>query len=162
MDINIIWNEEEATEIEALNEIFGLQEVETMGKYTTEYDMQVNNFLAITGTTLEITRDEVVKKWGQYRWKYSCKLRRGHKTYTFPFFDSVKNFEEDKRPSKYDILACLDTYDYIRDIKDFALEFGYDIWDEETEKTYNACMRQSKKLHNLFTDEELEMLAEIR
>ena len=133
-----------------------------MSKYITEYDMQANNFLALTGTTLEITRDEVVKKWGWDRWKYSCKLRRGRKTYTFPFFDSVANYEEDKRPSKYDILACLDTYDYINDIKDFALEFGYNIYDKETEKTYNACMRQSKKLHNLFTDEELEMLAEIR
>ena len=133
-----------------------------MSKYITEYDMQANNFLALTGTTLEITRDEIVEKWGWYRWKYSCKLRRGHKTYTFPFFDSVKNFEEDKRPSKYDILACLDTYDYIRDIEDFTFEFGYDIQNEETERTYNACMKQSKKLHNLFTDEELEMLAEIR
>ena len=133
-----------------------------MNKYITEYDMQANNFLALTGTTLEITRDEVVKKWGWDRWKYSCKLERGHRTYTFPFFDSVKNFEEDRRPSKYDVLACLDTYDYISDIGDFALEFGYDIYDKKTEKTYNACMRQSKKLHNLFTNEELEMLAEIR
>lgn len=133
-----------------------------MSKYITEYDMQANNFLALTGTTLEITRDEVVKKWGSYRWKYSCKLRRGHKTYTFPFFDSAANYEEDKRPSKYDILACLDTYDYIYRLEDFASDFGYNIEDKETEKIYNACMRQSEKLHGLFTDEELEMLAEIR
>ena len=133
-----------------------------MNKYITEYDMKANNLLALTETTLEITRDEVVKKWGLYRWKYSCKLRRGHKTYTFPFFDSAANYGEDKRPSKYDILACLDTYDYISDIEDFALEFGYDIEDRETKGIYNACMRQSKELHGLFTDEELEMLAEIR
>ena len=133
-----------------------------MSKYITEYDMQANNFLALTGTTLEITRDEVVKKWGWDRWKYSCKLRRGHKTYTFPLVDSVVNYRKNKRPSKYNILACLDTYDYISDIRNFALEFGYDICDKETEKTYNACMRQSQKLHELFTDEELEMLAEIR
>ena len=133
-----------------------------MSKYITKYDMQANNFLALTETTLEITRDEVVEKWGQYRWKYPCKLRRGHKTYTFPFFDSVVNFKEDTKPSKYDILACLDTYDYIYRLEDFASEFGYDIEDKETKKIYNACMRQSKKLHELFTDEELEMLAEIR
>ena len=133
-----------------------------MSKYITEYDMQANNFLALTETTLEITRDEVVEKWGWYRWKYSCKLRRGHKTYTFPFFDSAANYEENKRPSKYDILACLDTYDYIYRLEDFASEFGYDMEDKETKRTYNACMRQSKKLHGLFTDEELEMLSEIR
>ncbi len=133
-----------------------------MNKYITEYDMQADNFLALTEATLEITRDEVVEKWSQYRWKYSCKLRRGHKTYTFPFFDSVANYEKDERPSKYDVLACLDIYDYIQGLEDFASEFGYDIEDEETKKTYNACMRQSKNLHGLFTDEELEMLAEIR
>ena len=133
-----------------------------MSKYITEYDMQANNFLALTGTTLEITRDEVVKKWGLYRWKYSCKLRRGHKTYTFPFYDSVANYEKDEKPSEYDILACLDTYDDIQGLEDFASEFGYDIEDKETERTYNACMRQSKELHRLFTNEELEMLSEIR
>ena len=132
-----------------------------MKKYMTEYDIQANNFLVVTGTTLEITRDEVVEKWGWYRWKYCCELRRGDKTYTFPFFDSVKNFEEDEKPSKYDVLACLDTYDDISDIEEFALEFGYDIEDKETKKTYNACMRQSKKLHGLFTNEELEILTEI-
>ena len=133
-----------------------------MNKYITEYEMQANNFLALTDTTLEITRDEVVQKWGWYRWKYSCKLRRGHKTYTFPFFDSAANYEKDERPTAYDILACLDTYDYIQGLEDFASEFGYDIEDKETKRTYNACMRQSEKLHNLFTDEELETLSEIR
>ena len=133
-----------------------------MSKYITEYDTQANNFLTLTNTTLEIRRDEIVKKWGWYRWKYNCELRREHKTYIFPFYDSVANYEKDEKPSEYDVLACLDTYDYIQGIEDFASEFGYDIEDRETEKTYNACMRQSKKLHDLFTDEELEILAEIR
>ena len=133
-----------------------------MNKYITEYDMQANNFLALTGTTLEITRDDVVEKWGWYRWKYNCKLERGGKSYSFPFFDSVANYEKDERPSKYDVLACLDTYDYIQGIEDFVLEFGYDIEDKETKRIYNACMKQSEKLHGLFTDEELEILAEIR
>lgn len=133
-----------------------------MNKYITEYDMQANNFLALTGATLEITRYGAVKKWGWYRWKYNCKLEREGKTYTFPFFDSVANYKGGKEPSKYDVLACLDTYDYIQGIEDFAFEFGYDIEDEETEKTYNACMRQTEELHRLFTVEELEMLSEIR
>lgn len=132
-------------------------------KYMTEYDIQANNFLAITNTTLEITRLEIVKKWGAYRWKYYCKLRRKNKTYSFPFFDSVANYREDKRPTKYDVLACLDTYDYIQGLEDFAREFGYDLYEdyEATEKIYKACMKQSEKLHGLFTDEELEMLFEI-
>ena len=137
-------------------------------KHITEYDMQANNFLVATGTTLEITRTEIVcvelvNRWRAHRWKYYCKLRRGNKTYSFPFYDSVANYEEGKRPTKYDVLACLDTYDYINGIEDFALEFGYNLYDnyKETEKIYKACMKQSEKLHGLFTDEELEMLSEI-
>lgn len=134
-------------------------------KYITEYDMQANNFLMATGTTLEITQVEIVFKWGAHRWKYYCKLRRSNKTYSFPFYDSIANYEKGERPTKYDVLACLDTYDYINNIEDFANEFGYDICDDEdykeTEKIYKACMKQSEKLHGLFTDEELEMLTEI-
>lgn len=137
-------------------------------KYMTEYDMQANNFLATTGTRLEITQVEIVNtelayRWGAHRWKYYCKLRRGNKTYSFPFYDSVANYEKGERPTKYDVLACLDTYDYINGLEDFAFHFGYDIEDnyKETEKIYKACMKQSEKLHGLFTNEELEILAEI-
>lgn len=132
-------------------------------KYITEYDMKANNFLMATGTTLEITRVEIIDKWGGYRWKYYCKLRREHKTYSFPFYDSLANYKKCKRPTKYDILSCLDTYDYINNIEEFANEFGYDLYEdyEATEKIYKACMKQSEKLHGLFTDEELEMLSEI-
>lgn len=138
-------------------------------KYITKYDMQANNFLATTGTTLEITRIEIVctelaNRWLAHRWKYYCKLRRGSKTYSFPFYDSVANYQNNERPSKYDVLACLDTYDDINSIEDFANEFGYNLCDnyKETEKVYKACMKQSEKLHGLFTDEELEMLTDIR
>lgn len=132
-------------------------------KYITEYEMQANNFLVATGTTLEITRVKITYNWSGKIWQYYCKLRRGHKTYSFPFYDSVVHYIENKRPSKYDILACLETYDYIDGIKDFANEFGYDIEEnyKETEKIYKVCMKQSEKLHGLFTDEELEMLSEI-
>lgn len=132
-------------------------------RYMTEYDAQANNFLVATGTTLEITRIEIVDKWMGWRWKYYCKLRRGRKTYSFPFYDSIANYEKGERPTKYDVLACLDTYDYINGIEDFANEFGYDLCEnyKETEKIYKACMKQSEKLHGLFTDEELEMLTEI-
>lgn len=132
-------------------------------KYITEYDVQANNFLVTTGTTLEITRIKTTYQWGLKSWRYYCKLRRGRKTYSFPFFDSVAHYIEGKRPTKYDILACLETYDYIKDVEDFANTFGYDIEEnyKETEKIYKACMKQSEKLHGLFTDEELEMLSEI-
>lgn len=132
-------------------------------RYMTEYDVQANNFLVATGTTLEITRIEIVDKWMGWRWKYYCKLRRNHKTYSFPFYDSIANYTTGERPTKYDVLACLDTYDYINGIEDFANEFGYNLCEnyKETEKIYKACMKQSEKLHGLFTDEELEMLAEI-
>ena len=130
-------------------------------KHISEYEIQAINFLADTNTRLEITQTKPVYKWGGYRWQYSCKLRRGHKTYTFPFFDSVANYISGERPTKYDVLACLDTYDYIDGLQDFMNDFGYE-YSEETIKTYKACMKQSEKLHGLFTDEELEELNDIR
>ena len=129
-------------------------------KHISEYEVKAINFLADTNTRLEITQIKPIYKWGAYRWQYSCKLRRGHKTYTFPFYDSVKHYIDGERPTKYDILACLDTFDHIDGFQDFINEYGYDC-TEEAEKIYRACMKQSEKLHGLFTDEELEELNNI-
>lgn len=130
-------------------------------KHISQYEMQALNFLADTNARLEITQIKPVYMWNGYRWQYSCKLRREHKTYTFPFFDSVANYINGERPTKYDVLACLDTYDYIDGLQDFMNEFGYE-YSKETEKIYRACMKQSEKLHGLFTNEELEKLNDIR
>ena len=60
MDINIVWNEDEITEIETLNEIFNLQEGKTMKKVIYNIKNErgnavANQFLTIEGTDYTFT-----------------------------------------------------------------------------------------------------------
>ena len=60
MDIDIVWNEEELEAIEELNEIFNLQEVETMKKVIYNIKNErgnnvANQFLTIEGTDYTFT-----------------------------------------------------------------------------------------------------------
>lgn len=63
------------------------------------------------------------------------------------------------KPSAYDILACLDTYD--GSFKDFCNEFGYDTDSRKAEKVYFAVQEQTDGLRRIFTPEQLEQLQEI-
>ena len=133
--------------------------------FIDEYEQMAIDFLKATGTRLEITAKRNVngtpkksKMTGGN--EYYCKLRRGHKTYSFTFNDSIHNRVEHIRPTKYDVLACLETWDYLENFDDFMWEFGYDN-DEHARSVYKACMKQSEKLHGLFNDKEIEMLNDI-
>lgn len=67
-------------------------------------------------------------------------------------------------PTAYDILAGLGLC-YSEDFDDFIAEYGYEIASktdyERALATYEACRDQSTQLQILFSDEELELLAEI-
>lgn len=72
--------------------------------------------------------------------------------------------QKKRTPSSYDILACLDVL-YCDTFEEFCDEFGYsDQPLKEHDKimqTYLKCREQSNALKKLFTDEQLEQLAEI-
>lgn len=73
-------------------------------------------------------------------------------------------------PNVNDIIECIISdmysYDNTTDMEDFAMEFGYELYDEypkynkETERIYKACKRTSEAMHKMFTDTELEMLSD--
>lgn len=46
------------------------------------------------------------------------------------------------------------------DLEDFAMEFGYDLYDKETKNLYNTLTKQAEKLEKIFSEEELEQLQE--
>ena len=109
-------------------------------------------------------------------------------TYTAVFHDSVANCEKNKPLNKDDILHAFlmdaGSYDMSTSEKDFLEEFGYDefkMYDSYARyrsisfledcyalsdvklfkdglKAYQACRKASEKLHNMFTDEEIEQL----
>lgn len=122
--------------------------------------------------------------------KYRLALKYNNKTFTFSFHDSVRNYEEGKNLNKEDALYCVltDSYCYedTRNIKDFLNAFGYDEFDlypyiengytladlysfasgvdvdqlRAGLKAYRGCKRAFEKLHEIFTEKELEELQE--
>ena len=98
--------------------------------------------------------------------KYDVVVKYKGKQYTTTYQCNVKEM-----PKVKDIMYCLlldaNCYDTTRDIKDFAEELGYELYDydcgdynKETKRVYNACKKTSEEMHRLFTSEEMEMLYE--
>lgn len=138
----------------------------------TNYDKQATNFLTKANTTMKITRVAIVDRFPNcddrptgYRWKYRITLHRNEKYYTFNFYDSIKNYMENNRPTKYEVLACLEKYEPWGDIWNFAGEYGYTIESREDfnriEKIRKSCEKQYRKLLDFFGAEFLEELQEI-
>jgi rhodanese-related sulfurtransferase len=48
----------------------------------------------------------------------------------------------------------------LEDFKDFCESFGYDEDSRKAYKVYKKCIKQSEKIHKLFSDAELEKLDE--
>lgn len=130
------------------------------------YKKQASDFLESTGTKLTVARYNKYTapeaNWSPSGYCYRVKLEReGKPSYSFNFWDSVANMQAHKKPSAYDILACLDTYiDTDMSIDDFASEFGY-TKPSKAIRAYNDSIEQTRKLKELFTTEQLERLAEI-
>lgn len=140
-----------------------------------KYEEQAKKFLADTGTTIEIVKAVPqkpplwVKKDEEHGINYYVALKNKKGTYGFDFWGSIADAEKIKRgdghgtkPTAYDILACL-TAD-MGDVSfiEFCDNFGYDNDSIKTQKTYVACVEQSKELHKLFSESELEALSEIQ
>lgn len=88
---------------------------------------------------------------------YRVRIDWNHKTYSFDFTDSVYNTEQNERPSCYDVLACLQTYELdVTDVWDFAKEYGYEINDRESykkvERTFKAVQKEYRNVIRLFGD----------
>lgn len=134
------------------------------------YEQQAKDFLSSTGSELKMVFVATVEKAfpgdrGR-RNKYQVVLTRGgDKGFGFEFFDSIFNTMDGKKPSKYDILSCLDPYFEYKDMWEFANELGYVISNKKSfeyaQSVYNEAKRQSEKLQEMYSTEELQRLAEI-
>lgn len=136
----------------------------------SEYEVQANEFLRMADTKMTISRVGEVKGFpfdkGDKLWhyKYQVTLSRNHKQYRFTFYDSFANLSQNKRPSRYDVLASVEKYDPV-DFDWFCSEFGYECEDPQDEKlarkVYKACQKQYERLNELFGDELMIKLQEI-
>lgn len=137
----------------------------------TEYEVQANEFLKHSGTKMTISRQGEVKGFpfdmhdSLWHYKYQVTLTRCKKQYRFQFYDSNYNWQNNKRPSRYDVLACVEKYEVPYDVQDFAQEYGYDIDDQQeykrVKKIHQACKNQYDRLLDLFGEKLMEQLREI-
>lgn len=72
----------------------------------------------------------------------------------------VKN-KHYRAPSAYDVLACLDPYTPST-FREFCDEFGYNDDSISARRVFDACSEESDNLRQLYSDKELEALAEIQ
>lgn len=93
----------------------------------------------------------------------SVSMARGGQKIAFPFGLSVKDTEQiragtfEEWETLYAVLTCCGSDFFIPDtFGEFCDDFGYDEDSRKALKTFEACRIQSKKLHKIFTDEEVQ------
>ena len=126
----------------------------------SEYEKQAQDFLESTGTELTVEYSHYSKYFPsdeEPRAVFEFTLCRAGKEYVGTFGQSIA--ARDKTPSAYDILACLDYWE--GNFEDFCGEYGYSDDSISALNTYNAVIKQSVGLKELFTFYELEKLGEI-
>ena len=98
---------------------------------------------------------------------YRVFIRYNGKNTSFLFGDSLQNGYDGimaaDKPQEYkntilDIIVSESIQ--LEDFKDFCESFGYDEDSRKAYRIYKKCVRQSEKIHKLFSDSELEQLDE--
>lgn len=124
----------------------------------SQYDKAVN----LVAKKFNITLKVISSHYGFMQWDnktkrevFKLQLRRGRKSYTFEFGQSISKGSEE--PNLYDVLTCLQKYD-VGTFEDFCGDFGYDLDSRTAEKTYKAVVKEFEAMERLFSSEELEVL----
>lgn len=90
---------------------------------------------------------------------YRVTLTRNGKRIGFIFNDNIYN-ECDKNDFIFSLLRDSQAFENARNLTDFMLDFGYDNIPQ-AKQVYNACKKQSDRLHKLFNNTEIETLEKI-
>ncbi len=132
-----------------------------------DYQKQAQDFLDQTRTVVMVAYD----RKGRYfpddtesRDIYNITLARGERSYTFRFGQSIahtKGNGDTQEPTAYDVLACLTKYDP-GDFENFCAELGYDEDSRTAEAVHRAVKAEFAELCRLYSDAELELMAEIQ
>lgn len=129
----------------------------------TDYERQAADFLKKHGAQMIISHATECGEWLQSPmtggYLYNVRINRNGKSWTFRFSDCKANYQTNRRPTKYSVLACIEKYnpkDYAEDMWDFAKEYGYKVTDkksfDETERIYKAVQKEYKNVMRMFGD----------
>lgn len=109
-----------------------------------------------------------------YRNRYRVTVSRNGKRYTYTFYNSLRDYETNKRPSvnkpsEYDVLSCVEKIGF-GSFEEFCDEYGYDAYSEdnrgryrrnaESYKIYKAVDKEYIGIDRVFGD-DIGELAEI-
>ena len=105
------------------------------------------------------TDEDLKDDWRKNANKYQVKISYFGKSYVTDYY---MGSALTRKPSKKDVLnsMLLDDISGI-DFDEFCCEFGYDNDSIKALKTYKACQRETKALHNMFDSDEIDMLREL-
>ncbi len=134
-----------------------------------EYYKQAKDFMTKHRITIKkIQLDTRPPKWednpryNRFRYQIIVTKKPQNKSLTFKFWDSINNFYQNKRPTNYDILACLSMESYVyEDFEDFCSSLGYSSDSIKALRTFKEVNRFAKRINKFFTSVELEELREI-
>ena len=111
------------------------------------------------------TQEDFSYEWKKTTNKWQVKLIYFDKEYVTNFFMEsvlINPWGRAKRPTIKDVLYSM----IVDDVNDmdfytFCKEYGYDNDPINALKIYKACQKQTKAYHNMFDDEEREILQEL-
>lgn len=145
----------------------------------TDYVRQAKQFLTDCDATMQMMYlgKNVPENWGDGREhdNYIVNITTPRGNMQVKFWDSLNHTLENenrrlsglprnKKPTEYDILACLTTYD-VGDIEDFISEFGYEIKKRgdftRIQNIYNAVKKEYEDVCRCFTEKQIEKLQDI-
>ncbi len=132
--------------------------------HNNKYETQAVKFLNTHNTNFSIkllNKSKYFSDDDKERNIYEITISNKKHSFTFTFGQSIIGTEKEETPSIYDVLACLTKYDP-GTFEGFCGEFGYDTDGKRAEKTYNAVTNEWNNVKALFTDAEIEELAEIQ
>lgn len=105
------------------------------------------------------TDEDLKDDWRKNANKYQVKISYFDKFYVTDYY---MGSALTRKPNKKDVLnsMLLDDVSGI-DFDEFCCEFGYNSDSIKSLKTYEACQRETKALHNMFDSDEIDMLREL-
>jgi len=96
---------------------------------------------------------------GEHPTRISSAKKLHYENSGYKYLNPVGWIKRAKKPTAYDILACLTKYDP-GTFEDFCDNFGYDTDSRKAEKTYFAVQKEFSECQKMFGD-VIEELAEI-
>lgn len=118
----------------------------------SEYTMQAIRFAEKVGLKMKVLGYE----WEKPEWdkkyehaKFRICFSRNGKSWTLEFYQSIS--EGSKKPSIYDVLACVTKYDP-GTFENFCSDYGYDEDSRKAERIWKAVKKEFKNVERLFGD----------